>query len=134
MHVAGINWVAALAAALLTACNGPQPADNGQTARPPAVEQANVADEPAVNQAVNEVSMAEPAPAAGPPNSCEAEIGKEAATELAKRCRFVSPATRPPCHPANPCEMIQGEIDRSCAMFGGEKPADCRAPAHTGAE
>ena len=119
--------VAALAATLLAACNSQQPADNSQQVRPPAVEQANVADEPAVNQVVNEVSTAEPERAAGPPKSCEAEIGKAAATELAKRCRFVSPATRPPCHPANPCEMIQDEIDRSCAMFGDDdKPAECK--------
>ena len=121
--------VACLGAALLAACNGPQPADNGQTAQPPVVEQVNVTTEPAANQAVNEVSTAEPAPAAGPPKSCEAEIGKQAATELAKRCRSVSPATRPPCHPANPCEMIQSEIDRSCAMFGDDQPAECKGPA-----
>jgi hypothetical protein len=116
-------------ASLLAACGSPERSGNDQTARPPAVEQANVADEPPVNQAVNEVNTAEPAPAAEPPKSCEAEIGKEAATELAKRCRFVSPATRPPCHPANPCEMIQGEIDRSCDMFGDDKPAECDGQA-----
>ncbi|WP_283843561.1 hypothetical protein [Brevundimonas albigilva] len=40
---------------------------------------------------------------------------------------MVSPATRPPCNAANPCEMIQAEIDRSCAMWArdGNAPKEC---------
>ncbi len=61
--------------------------------------------------------------------SCLAEIGAEAAARLVERCVMVSPATHPPCNTANPCAMIQGEIDRSCAMYGpGEtKPSQCGA-------
>jgi len=62
-------------------------------------------------------------------SSCLSEAGKTAADRLVARCIQVSPATHPPCNVANPCEMIQGEIDRSCAMYGpGEtKPKECAA-------
>lgn len=63
------------------------------------------------------------------PGSCLAEIGPQASARLVERCIAVSPATRPPCNAANPCAMIQGEIDRACAQYGpGEtKPAECAA-------
>lgn len=62
-------------------------------------------------------------------SSCLSEAGKTAANRLVARCIQVSPATHPPCNVANPCEMIQGEIDRSCAMYGpGEtRPKECAA-------
>ena len=60
---------------------------------------------------------------------CDAQIGQAAAKRLAERCLQVSPASHPPCNVANSCEMIQGEIDRACAMYGkGEvKPKECTA-------
>ena len=60
---------------------------------------------------------------------CSADIGEAKAATLVKRCIAVSPATHPPCNAQNPCALIQGEIDRSCAMYGpGEtKPAECAA-------
>ncbi len=63
----------------------------------------------------------------GKPGTCKATIGDAAAQKLVDRCIAVSPATHPPCNAENTCEMIQGEIDRSCAMYGaGEtKPAEC---------
>ena len=66
---------------------------------------------------------------AGEPGSCLAEIGEARAKRLVERCIQVSPATRPPCNVANPCAMIQGEIDRSCAMYGPDetKPKECAA-------
>lgn len=65
----------------------------------------------------------------GAPVSCLNDIGAEAAQRLVDRCIVVSPATHPPCNVANPCEMIQGEIDRSCEMYapGEAKPAECAA-------
>ena len=65
----------------------------------------------------------------GEPGSCLAEIGEARAKRLVERCIAVSPATRPPCNSANPCDMIQGEIDRSCAMYGPDekKPKECGA-------
>ena len=65
----------------------------------------------------------------GEPGSCLAEIGEARAKRLVERCIAVSPATRPPCNSANPCDMIQGEIDRSCAMYGPDekKPKECAA-------
>ena len=59
--------------------------------------------------------------------TCISEIGQAASDRLVERCIMVSPATHPPCNAANSCQMIQGEIDRSCAMYGPEekKPAEC---------
>jgi hypothetical protein len=67
--------------------------------------------------------------AAGEPDSCLSEIGADASARLVQRCIAVSPATHPPCNAANPCAMIQGEIDRSCEMYapGETKPAECSA-------
>lgn len=61
--------------------------------------------------------------------SCLSDIGAQASTRLVERCRAVSPATRPPCNAANPCALIQEEIDRSCGQYGpGEaKPSECAA-------
>ena len=69
------------------------------------------------------------APGADAAADCLSAIGKAAADRLVERCVQVSPATRPPCNVANPCALIQGEIDRSCAMYGpGEdRPPECRA-------
>jgi len=126
--------LAGILAAMLAACNGPRPDDpdgNAAINQPAADDEANLTAGPTANASGENVATSEPTQVAEPPKSCEAEIGKEAAAELAKRCRFVSPATRPPCHPANPCEMIQGEIDRSCDMFGDE-PAECATPRRAG--
>lgn len=68
-----------------------------------------------------------PAPVAEIP--CRDTLGAAEADRLVKICRNVSPATRPPCNAANPCALIQGEINRSCALWerDGNPPADCRA-------
>jgi len=64
---------------------------------------------------------------ASSPLQCRAEIGDTAAQKLAERCRMVSPATHPPCNAANSCQMIQDEIDRSCALWDKDtsKPKEC---------
>ena len=144
----------ALTAALLTGCGQPAPAEPPQPAGvdtrlsqepidavpikdapPPApvappkpkTEPEAVAPEPetpSVTPAITPVV----APA-GTPGSCLAEIGEARSKRLVERCIEVSPATRPPCNSANPCDMIQGEIDRSCAMYGPDeaKPKECAA-------
>ncbi|WP_242912463.1 hypothetical protein [Brevundimonas pishanensis] len=62
------------------------------------------------------------------PITCREERGDEAAQALVRRCIAVSPATRPPCNVANPCQMIENEIKRGCDFFGpDEKPAECAA-------
>ena len=73
--------------------------------------------------------VSKPAEPVGEPGSCLAEIGEARSKRLVERCIQVSPATRPPCNSANPCAMIQGEIDRSCAMYGPDevKPKECAA-------
>ncbi|MGO4411036.1 MULTISPECIES: hypothetical protein [unclassified Brevundimonas] len=63
----------------------------------------------------------------GEPGSCLAETGEARSKRLVERCIKVSPATHPPCNSANPCAMIQDEIDRACAMYGPDetKPKEC---------
>ena len=59
---------------------------------------------------------------------CREALGEAASARLVQRCIAVSPATRPPCHASNPCDLIQGEIDRSCAMWtrdGETPPKEC---------
>ena len=60
---------------------------------------------------------------------CREQIGEAASARLVERCIQVSPATHPPCNAANPCDLIQGEIDRSCKLWArdGDPPAECRS-------
>jgi len=109
---------------LLAAC---QPADKGPEAEAPAAEAAAQpeplmpADAPPQEEAI--------APAEASSTSCTLDQGADAAAALAARCTRVSPASHPPCNPANPCQMIQDEIDRSCALWkrDGNPPAECAA-------
>lgn len=59
---------------------------------------------------------------------CRDAIGAAASARLVQRCIQVSPATHPPCNAANPCALIQGEIDRSCKLWerDGNPPAECK--------
>ena len=60
---------------------------------------------------------------------CLETLGEAASARLVQRCIAVSPATRPPCNSANTCDLIQGEIDRSCAMWtrdGETPPKECK--------
>ncbi|RZJ30999.1 MAG: hypothetical protein EON85_04075 [Brevundimonas sp.] len=115
------------AAVLLVAACGQQPsgpAAEGEGAAPTAeatAEPIMPADAPPQEETI--------APTEASSTACELDIGSDAAVALASRCTRVSPASHPPCNPANPCQMIQDEIDRSCAMYGpGEtKPAECSA-------
>ena len=129
----------------LTGCGQPQPAP---AEAPTAGADASLSQEPidAVpytaepapspvappkpkTEAAPEPVVSKPAEPAGDPGSCLAEIGEARSKRLVERCIQVSPATRPPCNSANPCDMIQGEIDRSCAMYGPDeaKPKECAA-------
>ena len=118
-----------LIAALSLAACGSEPTESTEA---PATEAAPVAAPPAMmpddappqEEAPDEVETAAPTPA-----NCREEIGEAASTRLVERCIAVSPATRPPCNALNPCEMIQGEIDRACGQYGPgeEKPIQCTA-------
>ncbi len=137
----------ALTAALLTGCGQPQTAP-GETPPPAGVntpltqepiDAVPLKDAPLAPPKPKTEAKAEPKPEAAPeapavtsvgePGSCLAEIGEARSKRLVERCIAVSPATRPPCNSANPCAMIQGEIDRSCAMYGPDetKPKECGA-------
>lgn len=64
-----------------------------------------------------------------PGASCTVAIGEARAAQLVQLCIAVSPATHPPCNVANPCAVIQAEIDRACALWDrdGDPPAECRS-------
>lgn len=137
----------ALTAALLTGCGQPQTApaeppppagvDTPLTQEP--IDAVPLKDAPVAPPKSKTEARVEPKPEAEPeapavtpvgePGSCLAEIGEARSKRLVERCIAVSPATRPPCNSANPCDMIQGEIDRSCAMYGPDevKPKECGA-------
>lgn len=116
------------ATALLAACSqqrgeSPEAAPEETAAAAPAPEM------PFDAPPQEEVGPAVPTPKTGEAAACGSAIGAQSAARLVERCIAVSPATRPPCNVANPCQMIQDEIDRACAMYGpGEtKPAECTA-------
>ncbi|MDC7682037.1 hypothetical protein PQU92_02045 [Asticcacaulis sp. BYS171W] len=79
----------------------------------------------------SEAPLATAAPTLNPTSAstgtCREEKGELEAQKLADRCRQVSPATHPPCHIDNACRLIQGEIDRACALYGPDekKPSQC---------
>jgi hypothetical protein len=112
------------ATALVAACQQP--------AEAPAVEPAAEAAPPEMPVDAPPQEEVDPTLAAAPPGqpaACLDEIGPAASARLVERCIAVSPATRPPCNAANPCAMIQGEIDRACEMYppGETRPAECGA-------
>ncbi len=110
--------------ALVAGCESPAetPADEPAAAAPAPEMPADAPPQEEVDPAVVMAPV-------GAPVSCLNDIGEVAAQRLVDRCIAVSPATHPPCNVANPCEMIQGEIDRSCEMYapGEAKPAECGA-------
>ncbi|HYD28395.1 hypothetical protein [Brevundimonas sp.] len=113
-------------AALAAGCQQPSEtpaADPAPAAAPPPEMPADAPPQEEVDPAVVAAAPA------GEPGSCLGEVGEAAAARLVQRCIAVSPATHPPCNAANPCAMIQGEIDRACEMYGpGEaRPAECGA-------
>lgn len=122
-----ITPVLALLAGLsiLTACEKPAeaPVDAvGVAATPTTVMPVDAPPQEEVDPGLSPV-------ASGVEGSCLSELGAAAAARLVERCIQVSPATRPPCNTQNSCALIQGEIDRSCAMFGPDetRPPECTA-------
>lgn len=109
------------AAIALAACTPPaEPADKAPDAEVAAQEPVMPADAPPQEDAV--------APAEASSTSCILDQGSDGAMILVNRCMAVSPASHPPCNPENPCQLIQDEIDRACALYpAGEKPAQCEA-------
>ncbi|WP_312595509.1 hypothetical protein [Brevundimonas sp.] len=98
----------------------PQPAP----AQPP-TEATSAPDAEASRPSIPEAWDMKP----GDVQNCRDAIGSAAAARLVERCIRVSPATRPPCNAANPCALIQGEIERSCKLWQGDgnPPAECRS-------
>lgn len=117
-----------LAELTLSACDRTAEAPTGGKAGASVSEPVMPADAPPQEELPPEAGAPPPgslaAEAAGP-QGCAAAIGQSAAQTLVDRCIAVSPATRPPCNVANPCALIQDEIDRACSQYG---PADARPP------
>lgn len=113
----------------LAACGSPEtaPAAEETATAEAAVEQTPVMPDDAPPQEEAGVPEGELLGAAD--RTCTDSIGEAAAVRLAERCTMVSPASHPPCNPANACALIQDEIDRSCGQYGpGEaRPAECSA-------
>ena len=128
----GLTSLMMLSAALaLAGCGDQAPAEKAP-APVASVEQTAVMPEDAPPQEEAEAPVEEASnegPAPGSPLACSADIGVAASAKLVQRCIAVSPATHPPCNAQNECALIQGEIDRSCAMYGPNetKPAECSA-------
>ncbi|WP_292054882.1 MULTISPECIES: hypothetical protein [unclassified Brevundimonas] len=112
-----------LFALILSACDA-HPSDPVPTPEVPPTTPAAAAVE--TTAAIQSGSLSPQGQPLKKPVTCREEIGDDAAQALVRRCIAVSPATRPPCNVANPCQMIEDEIKRGCDFFGpNEKPAEC---------
>jgi hypothetical protein len=126
----GLASLAIVSAALmLSACGSPSPDEKARTAATATAEQTPVMPEDAPPQEEAEGPASDGVSTPGPVKTCAEDIGAAASAKLVQRCIAVSPATHPPCNAQNECAAIQGEIDRSCAMYGPNetKPAECSA-------
>jgi len=123
--VVALIAMAALAAACQQPAETPAAEPAGADAPPPEMP----ADAPPQEEVDPALVAAQAGPGRPTRESCRGEIGDVASARLVERCIMVSPATHPPCNAANPCAMIQGEIDRACEMYGPAeaKPAECGA-------
>jgi len=79
-----------------------------------------------LNQVSNAFGIA-PATASGDQNTipCIQAVGTERAKKLVDECLQVSPATHPPCNSQNSCQLIIGEIKRSCSLLQKNQPSFC---------
>jgi hypothetical protein len=81
-----------------------------------------------LNQVSNAFGIAPPAGAASGRDStipCIQEVGAERSKKLVEECLQVSPATHPPCNSQNSCQLIIGEIKRSCSLLQKNQPSFC---------
>lgn len=117
---APILLTALLVLPLLAACQQPAGAPSDSPAAEASAEPLMPADAPPQEDVV--------APVEASSTACTVDQGSDAAVALAARCTRVSPASHPPCNPENPCQLIQDEIDRSCAQYSdADRPAECAA-------
>ncbi len=108
---------------LLAACQPrPEPATSAPTPAPSSSPEAEARLPEGPDMAPRPVPLEET-------RACRETLGEAASARLVQRCIAVSPATRPPCNSANPCDLIQGEIDRACALWtrdGETPPKECQ--------
>ena len=117
-------------ALILSGCQAaaPEPDKGAETATAPGmVPVATQIGAPEPEPRIPEGPSMKAEPVAVSETPCRTAIGEKASARLVARCIAVSPATRPPCNAANPCDLIQGEIDRSCNQYaaGEVRPAEC---------
>lgn len=129
MRKALTSFVAVAAVLMLAACSDPAPKASPKTFQPEAQQSAVMPDDAPPQEEPTAPAGPDEATDDGEPAACASEMGAAASARLVARCIAVSPATRPPCNAANPCDLIQGEIDRSCAMYG---PGEARPPECAG--
>jgi hypothetical protein len=79
-----------------------------------------------LNQVSNAFGIA-PATASGDQNTipCVQAVGAGQSKKLVEECLQVSPATHPPCNSQNSCQLIIGEIKRSCSILQKNQPSFC---------
>jgi hypothetical protein len=79
-----------------------------------------------LNQVSNAFGIA-PATASGDQNTipCVQAVGAGQSKKLVEECLQVSPATHLPCNSQNSCQLIIGEIKRSCSMLQKNQPSFC---------
>ena len=122
------SFIALAAVLALSACGDPAPKASPETYKPTDASTVMPVDAPPQEEAASDdAAVTSEAPGEEATGPCSATLGSAQAAALVRRCIAVSPATHPPCNVANPCDLIQGEIDRSCAMYGPDeaKPAEC---------
>lgn len=114
--------LAAMLALGLAACSGEASSDSANDDGPDVIASASeaaytsmMASEAA--ETSESLSTDDGSPSSREPLTCSSQRGEGTAWQLARTCREVSPATRPPCNPLNSCAMIESEIARSCAVF-----------------
>ena len=79
-----------------------------------------------LNQVSNAFGIA-PATASGDQNTipCVQAVGAGQSKKLVEECLQVSPATHLPCNSQNSCQLIIGEIKRSCSILQKNQPSFC---------
>jgi hypothetical protein len=79
-----------------------------------------------LNQVSNAFGIAAAA-ASGDQNTipCIQALGAERSKKLVEECLQVSPATHPPCNSRNSCQLIIGEIKRSCSLLPKNQTGFC---------
>jgi hypothetical protein len=67
--------------------------------------------------------------ASAQPATCRQQVGPQASALYVRQCLQVSPSSRPPCNPANPCDVMVAEIKRGCGLLHVPSSASSSQPS-----